>query len=78
MPGFQRLMDTLESDTMDELCRRFAGFFHYAEILDWSKVLSDTPNGRLADSDVDEFPCVTPISDVRIRDRGLLHTKRKS
>jgi hypothetical protein len=34
MPGFKRLMDTSESDTMDELCRRFAGFFHYAKILE--------------------------------------------
>jgi hypothetical protein len=34
MPGFQRLMDTLESDAMDELCRQFAGFFHYAKILE--------------------------------------------
>ena len=34
MPGFKRLMDISEPDTMDELCRRFAGFFHYAEILE--------------------------------------------
>jgi hypothetical protein len=34
MPGFKRLMDTSESDTMDELCRQFAGFFHYAKILE--------------------------------------------
>ena len=33
MPGFKRLMDTSESDTIDELCRRFARFFHYAKIL---------------------------------------------
>jgi hypothetical protein len=32
MPGFKRLMDTAEPATMDELCRRFAGFFHYAKI----------------------------------------------
>jgi hypothetical protein len=31
---FKRLMDTSESDTMHELCRRFAGFFHYAKILE--------------------------------------------
>jgi hypothetical protein len=34
MPGFKRLMDTSESDAMDELCRRFVGFFHYAKILE--------------------------------------------
>ena len=34
MPGFKRLMDTSESDAMDELCRRFAGFFHYVKILE--------------------------------------------
>ena len=33
MPGFKRLMDISEPDTMDELCR-FAGFFHYAQILE--------------------------------------------
>jgi hypothetical protein len=27
MPGFKRLMDTSESDTMDELCRRFCRIF---------------------------------------------------
>ena len=34
MPGFKRLMDTSEPGTMDELCRRFAGFFRYAKILE--------------------------------------------
>ena len=34
MPGFRRLMDTSESDTMDELCRLFAGFLHYTKILE--------------------------------------------
>ena len=34
MPGFKRLMDISEPDTMDELCRRFAGFFRYAKILE--------------------------------------------
>jgi hypothetical protein len=34
IPGFKRLMDTSESDAMDEQCRRFAGFFHYAKILE--------------------------------------------
>jgi hypothetical protein len=34
MPGFKRLMDISEPDTMDELCRRFSGFFHYAKILE--------------------------------------------
>jgi len=34
LPAFKRLMDTSEPDTMDELCRRFAGFFHYAKILE--------------------------------------------
>ena len=33
MPGFKRLLDTSESDTM-ELCRRFAGFFRYAKTLE--------------------------------------------
>ena len=27
-------MDTLESEAMDELCRRFAGFFRYAKTLE--------------------------------------------
>jgi hypothetical protein len=30
MPDFKRLLDTSESDAMDELCRRFAGFFRSA------------------------------------------------
>ena len=34
MLGFKRLIDTLESEAMDELCQRFAGFFHYAKILE--------------------------------------------
>ena len=34
IPGFKRLMDTSEPGTMDELCRRFAGFFRYAKILE--------------------------------------------
>jgi len=34
MPGFKRLMDISEPDTMDELCRRFTGFFRYAKILE--------------------------------------------
>jgi hypothetical protein len=34
MPGFKRLLDTSASDTMDELCRRFAGFFRYAKTLE--------------------------------------------
>ena len=34
MPGFKRLLDISESDAMDELCRRFAGFFRYAKILE--------------------------------------------
>ena len=34
MPGFKRLMDTSESDAMDELCQRFAGFFRYAKTLE--------------------------------------------
>ena len=34
MRGFKRLMDTSESDAMDELCRRFAGFFRYAKTLE--------------------------------------------
>ena len=35
MPGFKRLMDISEPDTMDELCRQFAGFFCYAKSLKW-------------------------------------------
>jgi len=34
MPGFKRLMDTSEPGTMDELSRRFTGFFHHAKILE--------------------------------------------
>ena len=35
MPGFKRLMDTSEPGTMDELCRRFAGFFATQKSLKW-------------------------------------------
>ena len=34
MPGFKRLMDTSQKGEMDELCRRFPGFSHYATILE--------------------------------------------
>lgn len=33
MPFFKMLLDSGQ-DTMDELCRRFAGFCHYAKILE--------------------------------------------
>src|SRR5215467_6906837 len=33
MPFFKMLLDSGQ-DTMDELCRRFAGFYHYAKILE--------------------------------------------
>lgn len=32
MPGFKLLLDSGQG-TMDELCRRFAGFYRYAKIL---------------------------------------------
>jgi hypothetical protein len=31
MPGFKELLDSGHG-TMDELCRRFAGFYHYATL----------------------------------------------
>jgi len=34
MPGFKRLMDTSQRGEMDELCRRFAWFYHYAKMLE--------------------------------------------
>jgi hypothetical protein len=33
MPFFKMLLDSGQ-DTMDELCRRFAGFYHHAKILE--------------------------------------------
>ena len=33
MPIFKILLDS-GHDTMDELCQRFAGFYHYAKILE--------------------------------------------
>jgi hypothetical protein len=33
MPFFKMLLDSGQ-DTMDELCRRFSGFYHYAKILE--------------------------------------------
>jgi hypothetical protein len=33
MPIFKILLDS-GHDTMDELCRRFTGFYHYAKILE--------------------------------------------
>ena len=34
MPGFKRLMDTSQRGEMDDLCRRFPWFYHYAKILE--------------------------------------------
>jgi len=34
MADFKWLMDTARPGVMDELCRRFAGFFHYAKTLE--------------------------------------------
>jgi hypothetical protein len=34
MARFKWLIDTTEREDMDELSRRFAGFFHYAKILE--------------------------------------------
>src|SRR5689334_19568430 len=34
MPDFKRVMDTAGQDGMDELCRRFDGFYRYAKILE--------------------------------------------
>ena len=34
MPQFKRLMDTARPGNMDELVRKFTGFFHYATILE--------------------------------------------
>lgn len=34
MPAFKQLMDTAGRDDMDELTRRFVGFYRYAKILE--------------------------------------------
>jgi|GEM_PF-490695 len=34
MPAFKRLLDTCKQAEIDELCRQYFGFFHYAEILE--------------------------------------------
>lgn len=34
MADFKWLMDTAKPSVMDELCRRFVGFFQYAKILE--------------------------------------------
>ena len=34
MPAFKQLMDTAGRDDMDELTRRFAGFYRYAKLLE--------------------------------------------
>ena len=34
MATFKWLMDSTEREDMDELCRRFDGFFHYAKLLE--------------------------------------------
>jgi hypothetical protein len=33
MPAFKRLLDSGQQ-ALDELCRRFSGFYHYAKILE--------------------------------------------
>ena len=33
MADFKWLIDTAEPGVMDELCQRFAGFFHYAQVV---------------------------------------------
>jgi hypothetical protein len=35
MPNFKRILDTATSDALDELCQRFAGFHHYAKVIEW-------------------------------------------
>jgi hypothetical protein len=34
LPDFKRLMDLSDPDAMDELCRRFYGFYRYAKALE--------------------------------------------
>jgi hypothetical protein len=34
MPEFKRVMDAAGQDGMDELCRRFDGFYRYAKVLE--------------------------------------------
>ena len=34
MPDFKRLMDAAGQDGMNELCRRFGGFYRYAKVLE--------------------------------------------
>lgn len=34
MPKFKRLLDTTRPDEMDELTRKFTGFYRYAKILE--------------------------------------------
>lgn len=34
MPAFNRLLDSSRPEKIDEMCRKFFGFFHFAEILE--------------------------------------------
>lgn len=34
IPAFKRLLDTCRPEEIDEICRQFFGFFHFAEILE--------------------------------------------
>jgi len=45
LPGFKRIMDTTTPAMMDELCRRFSGFFLYAKVLE--SVAEGIESGRI-------------------------------
>lgn len=34
MADFKTLLDTAKPDVMDELCKRYPGFYHYAKVLE--------------------------------------------
>ena len=34
MPGFKRLIDSLQPSGLDALCRQYAGFYYYAKVLE--------------------------------------------
>ena len=55
MPGFKRLMDLADPGVMDELCRRFYGFYRYAKALE--RVAAGIRSGRIK---VPRYPFVGP------------------
>ena len=70
MPGFRRLMDTSESDTMDELCRLFAGFLHYTKILEM--VAASSIHDILEHAEIGHVKLTALFSPVVLRVSELL------